>query len=326
MDILMMIMGFVAGTVWRGRRFLIVFVLACMAVAAAVSLLLEPSYRASTLLVPNQSSSGLSSALGNLSGLVGQFGLPTGMDDPSHLYPEILRSRTLTQTILDGRVVTSDGTEVPYLEWLGIDGATEAVRAEKAGRKFREKLSRVVLNPKNSSIKIIVYDRDPKVAAEIANRMAAELDAVNREIGQVNARRKREFVESRLTDVKSGLADEEAALTAFREANRNYEDSPELTLEYERLRRNVRLSEELYLTLTRELEKARIDEFNDVPGINVLDPAKEPTERHAPRRGLIVVTAGLLSLLLGVILVLGWEGRSRFWASFASSRQGGAGA
>jgi len=324
MDILLTVLGAACGTAWRRRRFVMAFSGACTAAALAIVLLVPPLFRASVLLVPNQTAAGLSSALGDLSGLAGQFGLATGADDPSRLFPEILQSRSLTHAVLRSTVTTRDSTKSVYLDRLVKPGGDDAARLERATKIFQESRSRVVLNPKNSSVKVVVYDRDPLVAATVANRMAGELDRLNQELGRANARDKRQFIEERRQEVLKQLEADEQELTTFREKNRNYGGSPQLMLEYERIARRVRLDEELALTLVRELEVARIDEYKDVPVINVLDRALAPAERHSPRRALIVATTLLVSLLVALVAALAWDGRQRFWTSFAPADAGGA--
>jgi uncharacterized protein involved in exopolysaccharide biosynthesis len=320
METLLTAIGLICGTAWRRRRFLIVFVFACAAAAAAVSLALRPIYRASVLIVPNQGSSGLASALGDLSGLAGQFGIAAGGEDPSRLFPDILQSRSLAQAILQSRVTGADSVAGPYLDRLGVKGTDKAEVLEKSTRKFQEERSRVVLNPKNSTVKVVVFDHDPLVAATIANRMASELDRINQEMGRSNAKEKREFIEERRREVLRDLEANEAELTRFREENRSYASSPQLMLEFERINRRVRLAEELSLTLVRELEMARIDEYKDMPVINVLDRALPPAFRHSPRRGLIVLTTGVVAFFAGLVLVLVWDGRKQFWSAFAAVR------
>jgi uncharacterized protein involved in exopolysaccharide biosynthesis len=325
MEILMTILGAACGAAWRRRRFLLLFTAVCTGIAVAAALMVAPLYRASVLLVPNQSGSGLSSALGDLSGLAGQFGISAGAEDPSRLFPEILQSRTLTHAVLLSKVTGRDSVSTVYLDRLDPGGTGESERLERGTRKFQESRSRVVLNPKNSSVKVVVFDRDPLIAATVANRMATELDRLNQEMGRNNAREKRQFIEERRQEVLRQLESDEQELTTFREKNRNYGGSPQLMLEYERISRRVRLDEELALTLVRELEMARIDEFKDVPVINVLDRALPPAERHSPRRSMIVITTFALSLLAGLATVLAWEGRRQFWSSFGTAGSSPAG-
>ena len=158
------------------------------------------------------------------------------------------------------------------------------------------------------------------VAAAIANRMANRLDQLNQDIGRSNAREQREFIAGRRAEISTELQAQEERQKVFRETNRNYTSSPHLMLEFERISRRVRLGEEVYLTLTRELELAKIDEIKDVPVINVLDKALSPTSHHYPRRSLIVVATFLLSIVVGLFLVLAWSGRQHFRTAFRTSQ------
>ena len=75
-------------------------------------------------------------------------------------------------------------------------------------------------------------------------------------------------------------------------------ESPELRVEATRLLRDVRKSEQIYISLTASLADAQIEAHNSLPVVAVLDPGQA---ERAPRYGSIVLTvAALLGLLLGV--------------------------
>lgn len=72
---------------------------------------------------------------------------------------------------------------------------------------------------------------------------------------------------------------------------------PQLQNDLQRLLRDAKVYEQLYLLLTAELEQSRIRETMDTPTVQVLDPAVPP-ERHAwPKRGLLTIAAGLVAFL-----------------------------
>ncbi len=298
---------------------MISFVVSASVIAGVVSFLVTPIYRASTLLIPNVSQLGLNAALGELSGLVGQFGIGGSGEDPSRVYPEILQSRAMARTILEMSVVDRAGRSQRYLDRFDMKSDSQEAKIENATRAFLVRRSRTILNPKNNAIKIVVYDSDPEVAAQVANAMVAELDRVNQEINRSNARARREFIDSRRIKVAEELQTLEEALLQFHEENRQIQGSPQLKLEAERLERRVRVSEELYLTLTKELEVAKIDEVRDVPVISVLDRAVPPVECQSPRKRLIVVVTFVLATALGLVLAMIWESREAVRHGFATT-------
>ena len=88
METLMTLIGNLAGAAWRRRVLLGIIVIGITGLAAIACFVVRPTYRASTLLVPNTSGSGWNAAFGELSGLAGQFGFDVGAgDDPARPTP-----------------------------------------------------------------------------------------------------------------------------------------------------------------------------------------------------------------------------------------------
>jgi tyrosine-protein kinase Etk/Wzc len=75
---------------------------------------------------------------------------------------------------------------------------------------------------------------------------------------------------------------------------------PEVTLEYARLLRNVKVQEAIFELLTQQYEQAKIMEVKDTPTVQILDRAGLPEKRSLPKRRQIVTLAALFSLILGV--------------------------
>src|SRR6185436_7681574 len=89
----------------------------------------------------------------------------------------------------------------------------------------------------------------------------------------------------------------------FRERNVRFGNSARLAIEEGRLSRAVRQQEEIYLTLQRQGELARLEERKDVPVLSVLDPAVPPVKRDWPKRGLLA----LLGAMLGCCGYFAWH-------------------
>jgi uncharacterized protein involved in exopolysaccharide biosynthesis len=69
----------------------------------------------------------------------------------------------------------------------------------------------------------------------------------------------------------------------------------------------VTIGQEVFLTLTRENETARIEEVNDTPVITVIDPAITPNERSSPRRTILVILAFAFGGIVAVFWAFGAE-------------------
>jgi tyrosine-protein kinase Etk/Wzc len=82
-----------------------------------------------------------------------------------------------------------------------------------------------------------------------------------------------------------------------------FADLPEVSLEYARLYRDVKIQEAIFELLKQQYEHARIMEVKDTPTVQFLDKARVPEKKSWPRRTLIVVFAFILSLLVSIPLV-----------------------
>jgi uncharacterized protein involved in exopolysaccharide biosynthesis len=132
--------------------------------------------------------------------------------------------------------------------------------------------------------------------------MVGLLNDFNQRTRNLRARERRKFAEARTNEAQKDLEIIEDSLRGFLTRNRQLEFSPQLLFERNRLERQVALRQEVYQTLRREYEIARIEEVNDTPVLTVVDPAVAPATPSSPRRIRMAFVAGVLGLLLGVAL------------------------
>ncbi len=135
---------------------------------------------------------------------------------------------------------------------------------------------------------------EPKAAAEAFARLKAEVSAA----------------EVRLQVLRRGLADgtpevaqQLAVLSAMRselaraQTNESSSQGPDYVGRY----REFKYQETLFELLARQFELARLDESREGALIQVLDVATAPEKPSKPRRGVVVVTTALVTLMLLLI-------------------------
>jgi uncharacterized protein involved in exopolysaccharide biosynthesis len=278
-------------------------------VAAVVSLIMRPTYTASTTFVPE---AGAGAKLpSSLAGLAGQFGLSLGADASRspRFYSEVLKSRELLERVLQARYMdprSAAGDSTRLLEILHTRARSAADTLSQGLLVLRTLISTSVDN-QTGIVRLSVNSRYAELAAAIANRMVASLNEFNTHTRQSQARERRRFVEQRIAEAETELRAAEGDLRAFYERNRSWQQSPQLMFEEGRLRRQVEIRQEVYLTLKREFETARIEEVNDTPVITVIDAAVAPRLRTRPRRTLMVLLGFLLGAIAGVFAAFGTE-------------------
>jgi len=284
----------------RWRPFLGVPLVA-VSVTLIVSIFLLPTYTASTTFVPeapppNRLPSGLA-------GLAGQFGigLGTSASQSPRFYAQLVTSRELLESVLntrfpDPRASAGGSDSVPLLELLATGGRDSADRIQRAARELSRCVS-VSVDNQTSVVHLDVDARYPGLAANVANAFVAYLNDFNTRTRQSQARERRKFVEQRVGDAQRDLRAAEDHLRAFLERNRSWQQAPQLVFEEGRLRRQLDVNQEVYLTLKRDYETARIEEVNDTPVITVIDPAVAPRRKSRPHHMMM----GVLALVLGVL-------------------------
>ena len=300
--------------------------------ALALSFALPPSYRADTSFVTTDASIELPRGLADLatqpglSGIASQLGVGPSRD-PSQspaFYAALLTSRELLTRLAVSRFPdpsTPEPADSADLVRLLRIRTPDSLRALEIAVKRLQRRMRVVTDIKTSLVALRVRARWPTLAADVANRAVGLVGEFNKEQRLTRAQARREFLESRVAAAQEELRGAENALRAFHETNRLWRDSPGLTIEELRLRRQVEMVSSLYLSLRQQYEAARIDEVNTTPFITVVDRAVPPRRRDWPRRKLIVLTAGMLGATLGLL----WAAAREVFANWAQRNPSDAG-
>lgn len=249
-----------------------------------VAFLAPAKYRAEAAFIAEQ---GQGPRLPNSIGaLAGQFGVSLGADGSQspRFYAQLIESRGVLVRLLHVRVQTRSDEQdsVPLLVALEVGGQNAEDSLEQGVKRLR-KLVEVRADQRTNIVSLTSEASNPLLAAAIANSLLAELERFNREHRQSQAGRRRVFLEDRVSSASEELGSAEGRLTAFYNENRLFQQSPELRAREAELQRHVQVAQEIYLTLQREFEAARIDEVNDVPVVTVIDRAVPPTRRSFPR-------------------------------------------
>jgi uncharacterized protein involved in exopolysaccharide biosynthesis len=305
----------------RRWRLVLGLPVAAAALTAVVVLLWPPMYTATTSFVPESGSQ--PNVPPGLAGIAGQFGLSLGSDGTQspRFYASVLRSRAIMDSVLLARYKDPRGggdrpdsatlLEIlsrELLTWISGDDLADSLH------EGREELGDLVSVGVDNQTKIVVLSvdsRSPTLAADVANRFIHYLHEFNAKTRQSQAGERRSFAEQQVAEAERQLNAAEEAMKRFYERNRSFQQSPQLVFEEGRLSRQVDIRQEMYLTLKREHETARIDEVNDVPVITVIDSASPPQERSKPKRVLLIVLAFVLGGMAGGLGAFGLDSLDR---------------
>jgi len=188
---------------WR-RMIGLNFIGVCL-LMVLISLFLPKWYTATTSIFPPQGEGGelsLPSGLATLASLSGGLSLP-GTATPSDVFAAILKSRSVAE-----RVIRVNGLMKVY----------KAKDLQEAMRTLHSH-SHIAVSPEGI-IKIEVTEKDPSLAARVANSLVEALDGVNREKSTSRAKSARIFIEKRLDSTKAELKRAEERLRRFQEVHK----------------------------------------------------------------------------------------------------------
>jgi uncharacterized protein involved in exopolysaccharide biosynthesis len=291
-------------------RFVLMVALACAFCAAVISLIIPNKYTAISTILPTAKSSGMGGLLSlaeNMSG-VDLMGLGGADNSPSQLYPDILKSRQIVDSVLGkeysyqkrGRIISQNLYQ--YLEEKNADRAARALSL----------MVSIDNDKKTGIISISATTDNPELSALIANYYVERLDDFNKNQRQTNAGQNRTFIEKRMAEAKAQLEDVEDNLKQLRQHNLNYYNStdPELALLIGQLTREIEVKTQVYLTLSQQYELAAIQEKKELPIVQVLDSAKPPTVKSGPARTKVTLIGFFMGILLAGALVF-MDGRGR---------------
>jgi uncharacterized protein involved in exopolysaccharide biosynthesis len=314
-----------AGIISRWR--LVLWVMAATLVLAALAaILLPPVYqvRASFVTASSNNSkmaSALSGGAGGLQGLASELGVSPGGDpaESPNFYVRLIQSDELKRRLLRSRFQDPRGKSprdsATLLEIFRPHSDNPQRRMELGIKQLGKSIS-TDFDLKTNMVLLTVEARWSQLAAAIANRTIDLVDAFNHEQRVSRARSKRMFVQSRLDSAKLELQNAEERQRVFYDQNRQWRTSPQLVFEEARLRRNVDVATDLFLTLQRQFESARLDEFNDAAEITVVDPAVPPWKAQWPRYWILLAGSLFVGALLGLLaagsatILADWRGRN----------------
>ncbi len=165
--------------------------------------------------------------------------------------------------------------------------------------KINKKIS-VGLDKRSGIISSNVSMNTPDLAFQVNEKL---IELVNERfigIKKSQTSLKKIFIQERIIALESELSDVEEEIKTFKEKNKVYISSPELTLQLNRLIRNSIVIEKLYLMLKEQLQSITIEEIENAKPLIVIDTATLPHKKSSPVTTYNLIYAFILSSFLSV--------------------------
>lgn len=258
--------------------------------------LLPDLYSSSALLVPTASASEAASSSGT--------GDPSSSPDLS-LFGVLMKSRTVMVHVLKSPVFASphDSVAVPYAKTIGIDTSNSVALQQVANTLG----SSIYLSDEGSGIfRLAFTSTDSFVVPQMADIV---LEATQKELVRVKTQRMSSalaVLQKRLEEAEADYRQASSRLASF--LTRNVEmGSGDLQVRQTQLEADIRMKEQIYSQARERADLARSELDQAYPPAMVFDPASRPAQLIGPDRRNKAMLNGFIGLILGVVLLLGWE-------------------
>lgn len=286
----------------RRRGTIVLTTLLCIAAALAYTFLRADEFTTQASFRPQGSEASASQLLA----LAGQFGVNVpgvgGEELSPAFYQELMLSREILHRVADRSYQVEGMGSARLTDILEIEDDTEDLRVEDAIEALREDLISVSTGRETGIVTVAVTTEWPELSKAIADRLLDEIQVFNLETRRSQAMAERVFIEARTDSAQVALLGAEAEMESFLQANRSFEDSPELTFQHERLQRAISLRQQVYTGLVQALDEARIAEVRDTPVITVLQAPFLPPGPDDRSLLLAIALGMVLGGMGGVVL------------------------
>lgn len=171
--------------------------------------ILPNKYEATARFLPPQDTSSTiaTAMLSQLGGLSSIAGSALGLKSPNELYIGLLNSRTVLDKVID-----RFGLMKRYNKnWIF------PFYREDAREKLVEDVLTVTNDDKSGLVTVSIEDKDPRIAADMANAFLEELKLVCKGLAITEAAQRRLFYDEQLKDIKENLAKAEEKMRSFQE-------------------------------------------------------------------------------------------------------------
>lgn len=288
-----------------------------------IALLLPKLYKTSFSFFPNNAAAGGMESVRSVAVSIG-LGI-SGMDAEGYDLTNIINSDRIKRGLVQNEWISKKhDSRINLVEYWGIpdrislnplDYLFKTIYwmlsiPQEPNPLLHEKIAmtklsdRYVINKNNLTglITVDVWMEEPYLSKDVAEFFVEEIKGYVFEIEYSNMSKQQGFIEKRLFEVKEELKNKEEELKSFREKNRNI-SVPELILKEDRLKRDVFMNTQIYITLQQELELVKIKLIGQKDPIVLLDKPQLAPKKDKPNRLFVVLSGFIISFMFYIAIV-----------------------
>ena len=285
------------------RKKLISCIVGSIIILTVIMLLLTPNqYRSKASILP----SGEQDSFSNLKSLAGLGNFVSQDENSSVLFPEILRSREITNTVLNAEFSFEDDEGIVHnlkLSEYFNSTSSDLLHSALLG------ITDISADKKTGVINIGVTTEYPGLSQKILGKFLEELENFNLYKRASQAKENEKYLANQLGSLKIGLGNLEDEFVQFQKANRNWliTSDPEILKEVTRFKREIEIKSQGFIFLNQEYELAKLESLKDIPVIRMLDNPTLPDIKVSPDRTLILILVTMIAVVMTCLSVIAYD-------------------
>ncbi len=291
----------IAGYLLKNKRLIAIVVLVVMFITAVKILSFPNTYTSRASILP----SGKADKLDKLKELAGLGSSVSSDENFSALFPIILRSNLIQDTVLSKTytfLIDGEPTNGTIQDYFGCYNPD----------LLRLKLAAMTNINEDNAIGVLyisVETDSPKFSQAILQNYLDELEAYNLNKRHSRAKDNIIYLKRELAIDADKLRRAEDDLESYQMANRNWDATtdPEVVKTLSRLQRDIDVKSKMYTFLMEQYEIAKLDVQKDVPIVRILDKPSLPTISSGPTPGDAVLLSGVIALICIIFLIIAYE-------------------
>tara|TARA_B100001250_G_C19784336_1_gene783388 strand:+ start:563 stop:1639 length:1077 start_codon:yes stop_codon:yes gene_type:complete len=322
--------------IWINKKVIFKITLLFFLFGIIYGLSIKNSFRASSIFYPHIEQMDDPNSLRSLAGIAG-FNLDSKLSEnlPSSLYPMLIKSPIFKIDILD-QIIEYENKKITFRTYLmnevfnseffnikdiltypinflknvfisnkiTSNNAKNILNLSDEEYRMHYYLDNMIiinLNQKQGFIELIVEDRDPYIASQVAKKANEILQKSIIDFKIKNIKDTYKFISSEFELAKLNFYELQDSLAIFKDNNINIK-SDLFKNKYSRLESEYKISENLYNELAINKQKISIDVKKNTPIFTIIKPVVIPNEKYQPNRTLIVI----VFLFMGLIIPSFW--------------------
>jgi capsular polysaccharide biosynthesis protein len=310
---------------WKKRRVLLFICITAVVVSSIVSYIIEPKFKSTVILFPSSTSSISKSLLSEISSSKHDI-MQFGEEEDAEQLLQILNSDEIRNKIVE---------KYHLMDHYKIN-AEDPYKYTKLFEKFDDNIS--FKRTEFMSVKIQVLDKDPIIAAKIANDIASLVDTVKNRIQKERALQGFRIVEQEYQNIIAEIKTMEDSLEVLRslgvidytsqaekyaeqyaialtKGDRNGSKAMEEKLNilaeyggaYMNINDNLEHDRKQLRTIKTKYDEAKVDAEQNITHVFIVNRAFPAEKKSYPVRWLIVLVTTVSALFIGVIVIIAVE-------------------